>query len=334
MKITNFSLPELVATHLAFPFSPLKAREHLHEGHLKTQPWEKELETAAKFKIKIIPFTDPLYPAGSKQLPDAPLLLYSKGDLLPQDEESVSIVGTRAASPYGLLMAEQFAKEIAAYGLCIVSGLARGIDTAAHRGALSRGRTLAVIGSGLLSLYPKENEALAETIGRQGCVLSEYPLYTPPDKFQFPKRNRLIAALSLGSLFIEGACKSGGMITMDWAAKLKKICFTIPGRLDMESFKGNHLLLKSGKARLVENAQEMVSLLVPDRRPMENLTSPTASLNPRESVLIAQFPECEISFEELVIRTQTDAPALNALLSALLLKKTIRQLPGKLYKKV
>ncbi len=347
-------LSAFVALHLAYPFSPRKSLDLIQRWGgmealwsqtieadsplftiLQTGAWEKEIERAAKAGIRLLCLDDPEYPAALKQLSDPPLLIYCKGALNLCDREAIAIVGTRAASIYGMSMAERFGREVAAAGCTVVSGLARGIDTAAHQGALKTGTTIGIIGSGLHCLYPKENVRLAEEIAERGALISEYPLNTPPDKFQFPRRNRLIAALSLGCLLIEGAVKSGGMITIDRALELGKPCFTIPGRIDIENFSGNHALLKTGKGKLVENPQEMLSLLVPKREKTAQLTNvATTNLNSKESEFIALFTENEISFEELGLRSQLPVSSLNALLSALLLKNAVRQLPGRLFKKV
>ena len=346
------NLTALIALHLAFPFSPRKSFSLLQKWGsaealwnqniesssplfpiLQNKAWEKEIDLAKKNDVHLIPIDDPRYPLSLKQLTDPPLILYWKG--MPLEEHAIAIVGTRAASTYGLSMAERFGKELAAAGCTVVSGLARGIDTAAHQGALKEGKTIGIIGSGLNCLYPKENLHLAEKIVRQGAIVSEYPFNTPPDKFQFPRRNRLIAAFSLGCLFIEGPLKSGGMITVDRSLELGKTCFTIPGRIDIENFSGNHALIKTRKAKLVENAQEMISLLVPDYRCKKELIKAVSiSLNAKEKEFIAYFSESEISFDELIKHSQLPAPAVSALLSALLLKKAIQQLPGRFFKKV
>lgn len=159
---------------------------------------EKDRELAEKLGVRIVPYSSPLYPASLKQLSDPPAVLYVKGTLFPQDDKSIGVVGTRQCTLYGRESAEQFARGAASAGFTVISGMARGIDTAAHAGALESGRTIAVLGSGLAQIYPPENRKLAEKISEQGALISEFPLNAPPDKFRFPRRNRLVAALSRG----------------------------------------------------------------------------------------------------------------------------------------
>lgn len=223
----------------------------------------KEWELMERRGVTAIEHTDSRYPKSLKALRDFPPLIYVKGELLPSDGEGLAIVGTRQCSIYGQEMAEEMASEIAGQGITVVSGLARGVDTAAHRGALKRGRTVAVLGSGLAHVYPKENVSLVEEIAERGAVISELPMLTPPDKRHFPRRNRLVSALSRGVLLIEAPVKSGAMITMEIARKQGKFCFAIPGRIDVESFRGNHFLIKKQQALLVEKVEEMLSILLP-----------------------------------------------------------------------
>ena len=160
---------------------------------------DKEFEAALKLGINIIAHDDVEYPLGLKNIPDPPIVLYVKGELKPQDNISIAIVGSRRASYYGLSSAEKFARELSAKGLTIVSGMARGIDTYAHKGALKqRGRTIAVMGSGFNHVYPEENKQLAQDISGQGAVISEFPIDAGPLRQNFPRRNRIISGLSLG----------------------------------------------------------------------------------------------------------------------------------------
>ncbi len=344
----------LVALHLAFPHTPKKSHALIKSwgsaqaiadqkfdsstplfSILQKKSWEKEFEAAQKAKVSLIGFNDPLYPESLRRLPDAPLLLYCKGKLSPEDKIAVAVVGSRTPTSYGLRMAEAFGNDLVAMGCTVVSGLARGIDTKAHKGAvLNIGRTVGVLGSGLNHIYPAENQGLAEEISSCGAILSEYPMNTPPSPFQFPRRNRLITALSLGCVLIEGKEKSGGMIAIEWAHQLGIPCFTIPGPTSEKKFSGNHSLIRSRKARLVENAQEMVSLLVPNHSATKQFTNfAPIGLSAKECALYACFPEREISFDELILRSQTSAAVLEALLLALLMKNVIRQLPGRIYTK-
>jgi DNA processing protein len=210
-------------------------------------------------------------------------------------------------------MATKLSAEVASMGLTITSGLARGIDTAAHQGALSMGRSVAFIGSGLADLYPRDNIKLADEIAKRGAVISEYPMKTAPAKHLFPRRNRLIAAFSKGVLLVEAPIKSGAMITMDYAHDLEKFCFALPGRADLESFRGNHFLIKNRKALLVENGQEMLSLLQPEKGKTSFQPKKTfAFLEKDEQSVLSVFPSEEISFEELAAKIELPTSKLSA----------------------
>lgn len=297
--------------------------------------WKEDLDLVQKQGISLLPFTDPKYPDSLKILSDFPLLLYINGRLEEKDCKSIGVVGTRQCTLYGREMADSLAQDFAAVGFTVVSGLARGIDTAAHSGALKSGRTIAILGSGLGYIYPKENNNLAEQIACQGAVISENPMNTQPDKYLFPRRNRLISALSQGMLLIEAPIKSGAMITMDMAFSQGKKCFALPGRADCETFKGNHSLIKKGRASLVENYPEMVNILQPENPLLSagiNLPLPL-NVDPEELRVIESFPPGEISLEEIAFRTKLPIAKLSSLLMGLVLKQIVREFPGKLYKK-
>jgi DNA processing protein len=302
----------------------------------KDSSWEVNFEIAYKNQATIIPFYSDHYPKKLLELPDFPILLYVKGKILSIDQRSIAIVGTREASVYGREMADRFSQDLANYGFTVVSGLARGIDTAAHYGALRRGRTLAVIGSGLANIYPPENLDLAQVISTKGALISEFPMNTAPDRQNFPQRNRIVAGLTLGTLLIEAPVKSGAMITMDKALTYKKRLFAIPGRLDNENFSGNHVLIKNGQAQLVENAKDIMEqfdqLFGGNLPPVNSFKHPI--LEKEEEVLLSLLPNEELNIDEIVQLTKYPVTKLNVLLMSLLLKKTIKLYPGKIYKKV
>jgi len=287
-------------------------------------------------KAQIIPFYAQNYPKRLLEIADHPLLLYIKGDLSPKDHHAIAIIGTRQASIYGLEMAQQLARDLATQGITVVSGLARGIDSAAHEGALKTGRTLAVIGSGLANLYPPENRQLAEQIATQGGVLTEFPMETPPDRLNFPQRNRIVAAMTMGSLLIEAPVRSGAMLTMERARNYKRNLFALPGRADQESFKGNHMLIKTGSAHLVENARDVLSAYEElfTWIPPKTAVSTGIPLDKEELQLLEQMSGEEISLEELQRKSGLPATRVTILLMSLVLKKIIKEFPGKFYKKV
>lgn len=221
---------------------------------------EKELELIFKKKIKIITLADAAYPVLLKQIPDPPPFLTYVGSL---DNQSpcLSVVGSRTATAYGLRSAEHLAYKLAAKGFQVVSGLARGIDAMAHRGALkAKGKTIAVLGSGLNKIYPRENIPLFHAIAETGTVFSEFKLNTDPFASNFPVRNRIIAGLSCGSIVVEAARRSGSLITARLAGEYNREVFAVPGSIQSKKSEGTHSLLKQG-ARLVENEMDIIDEL-------------------------------------------------------------------------
>lgn len=296
----------------------------------------KELDLIEQHGVQLIPFTSPLYPKSLLELHDHPALLYVRGNLKPQDQRSIAIVGTRQASIYGNEFAESLARDLAANGFTVVSGLARGIDTAAHRGALQRGRTLAVIGSGLANIYPTENVGLAEEICANGALISEFPMSTPPDRQNFPQRNRIVSGMTLSALLIEAPLKSGAMITMEKAFQYKKRLFALPGRVDSGNFTGNHFLIKSGKAHLIENAEDILThfdALFPSFVSGSSHYRPTL-LDGEEKALFDAMPNLEITLEELFSKAILPPHQVSGVLMSLVLKKMVKEFPGKIYKKL
>ncbi|MBU9889290.1 MAG: DNA-processing protein DprA [Candidatus Omnitrophica bacterium] len=232
------------------------------KGALRILSPERELDRCIAENIRLFPVTDPAYPRSLKEIADPPLVLYLKGAVEETDQNAVAIVGTRHPSFYGRTQARRFGKGLADQGLTIVSGMARGIDQAAHEAALevSYGRTLAVLGSGLDVVYPKENEGLYERIVTRGAVLSEYPLGTPPLPENFPRRNRIISGLCYGVLVIEAHSRSGSLITAHQAADQGREVFALPGPVDQLTSRGTHRLLKEG-ACLVEGPEDIGEVL-------------------------------------------------------------------------
>ena len=245
---------------------PVKELEHISgigakiAGRIKDFNWQdldKELELVRKHKIEVVTIADSDYPESLRQIPDPPLVLYFKGKS-DWTGFNFAIVGSRKASLYGLSVAEKFAQQLAALGVVIVSGMARGIDTASHKGALkAKGATLAVLGSGLLNIYPPENESLAEKIAESGAVISEFPLNTPPLRENFPRRNRIVSGLARGVLVVEAAERSGALITADLALDQGKDVFAVPGKVDSPTSLGANHLIKQG-AKLVNSIEDIL----------------------------------------------------------------------------
>lgn len=298
--------------------------------------WQQNLELVDRLEAKIIPYTSPTFPKRLLELPDHPLLLYVQGDLIPSDSNSIAVVGTRNASIYGRESAEKISYDLSVAGFTVVSGLARGIDTAAHAGALRGGRTIAVIGSGLADIYPQENTVLAKTIARKGVLISEFPMATPPDRQNFPQRNRIVSGMTLGTLLIEAPIKSGAMITIEKAIGQKRRVFALPGRTDNEGFRGNHLLIKRGQAQLVENASDIIESFhdLFGLQPIAVKQKHSIMLSSEENSFLVQMPNHEISIEEMVQLTKLPVMRVNVLVTSLILKKVLKEFPGKVYKKI
>jgi DNA processing protein len=286
--------------------------------------------------IQVISYAQANYPQKLLEISDYPLILYVKGTLQAGDQRSLAIVGTRQASIYGLEMTRSLSTDLAAAGFTIISGLARGIDTAAHAAACEKGRTIAVLGSGLCCLYPKENEHLAQKICQTGALISEYPPATPPDRHHFPRRNRIVSGMSLGTILIEAPLQSGAMITMDQAMQQGRRAFAIPGRADTENFRGNHHLIKKQRAELIENSKDVIMsfsdmfVALPTKLSIQN----SIPLEKEEEIFIRQLPQEELSIEDIAVRTKLPIAKINVLLMSLVLKKILKEYPGRIYKKI
>lgn len=303
---------------------------------LRQTVWKEDLILAERLNVQLIPFTSPHYPKRLLDLSDPPILLYVQGTLNPEDQRCLAVVGTRQASLYGQEMAMQLSLQLARQGFTIVSGLARGIDTAAHQGALKGGRTLAVLGSGLNCLYPRENSALAGAIRQQGALISEFSMTTPPDRPHFPQRNRIVSGMTMGTLLIEAPLKSGAMNTAERALSQKRPVFVLPGRVDQENFRGNHGLIKDNKGLLVENIQDILRHFDEPSLPLtfHPSPSPKMTLEKEEEELLRRMPVQEMSVEELLSYFSWPIAKLNVLLMSLVLKKRLKEYPGKIYKKI
>ncbi len=264
---------------------------NLHAGSVLDPA--REMDQCAHQGIRLVAYQDEEYPANLRLLDDAPLVLYVRGRLLTADAQAVAVVGSRLPSVYGRTHAERLGKELAESGLTVVSGLAQGIDQAAHRGTLSvpHGRTLAVLGSGLDRLYPKGSELLVEAIASQGAVLSEFALGTEPQAWNFPRRNRIISGLSRGVLVVEAHLKSGSLITARLAAEQGREVFAMPGPVDHWTSRGTHQLLREGAA-LVESAQDVVQALAYALKPFQRELPYTAISGdrPKKKVIAANKP--------------------------------------------
>jgi len=297
---------------------------------------EEELRMVEEANVRLMTFLDGEYPENLKQIYDPPIILYVKGSLSPKDKHAIAIVGSRRSTLYGRDSATRLARQLASAGITIVSGLARGIDTAAHEGALqAKGRTIGVLGSGFHHPYPLENCKLMERIAESGAVISEYPMRTTPDKMNFPIRNRIISGLSLGVVVGEAPRHSGAMITATHALHQNRSVFAVPGRVDSPTFKGNHRLIKEG-AKLVEDADDILSefeyLFPPEAMKVEKGAQgqgPTPLLDEKEQKIFNLLSAEEKDIEEIIIQSGLPAKDVSVILLRLEVKRLIRQLPGK-----
>ncbi len=315
----------------------------------KVDPRE-ELSLAADNNVKIIAYDDSLYPKSLRYTPDPPYLLYVKGDLKPQDIKSIGIVGTRHASRYGREQSERFGRDLAQLGFTVISGLARGVDTFAHRGALSvRGRTIAVIGSGLLQVYPPENRDLLAEIAGTAAVISEFPMNSSPTRNTFPRRNRIIAGMSLGILVVEAPQRSGALITAKQAQEMGSEVFALPGMVDQEQSIGCHKLIRDG-AVLVTSAADILAeigeldqdvlpevMTALNNTPVANkplsVQSAENADNKEAKILNALGTE-SLHIDELCVELSLSAAEVSSSLMVLELQGLVSSEPGAFYRKI
>ncbi|MBL7151195.1 MAG: DNA-protecting protein DprA [Candidatus Omnitrophica bacterium] len=297
---------------------------------------EKEFTAVKKRGLKLLTLDDADYPQWLKAIPGPPIVLYLKGNFKEEDRFSIAIVGSRRASFYGLACAQRFAAGLAARGITVVSGMARGIDTSAHKGALKQGgRTIAVIGSGFNDIYPQENAGLAEEISRSGAVVSEFPMEMAPLRQNFPRRNRIISGLSMGVLVAEAAQNSGALITADFALEQGREVFALPGKVDSATSYGTNGLIKQG-AKLVSCVEEILEDLqiCPAAKSQHNRNAAVGpaldtGMQQEEDKVYSLIPEESIELDSLAEKTNMDIPKISGILLKLQLKKLIKQLPGK-----
>jgi DNA processing protein len=296
--------------------------------------FEAELEAVDRIGARIITLADVEYPKSLATMYDPPLALYIWGELLPADEKSLAMVGSRSATNYGIGVADRFGFRLAKLGFTVVSGLARGIDAASHRGALkAKGRTIAVLGGTLNCLYPPENAGLAEEIAASGAVISEYPLGRQADRQTFPYRNRIISGLTMGTLVVECGRKSGTLHTADAALEQGKTVFAIPGRIDSPSSQGTNHLIKNG-ACLVDSVDDVLhefELFEPIGQQELPLAAarPEIPMSAEEKQLVKVLWQGALDLDSLSRASGVPIHRVSALLIGLELKRVIRMLPGR-----
>lgn len=307
---------------------------------------EKELAEVRKRGWTLLHWDEVQYPKLLKEIFDPPPLLYVRGKVELLARHAISIVGTRRPTPYGNQMAERLARDLAERGLAIVSGLARGIDSTAHKGALAspRGATVGVLGTGLDVVYPKENKKLFAQMEERGCIISEFPLGTFPAPQNFPIRNRVIAGMALGVVVVEGAQYSGSLITARLAMEFSREVFGVPGNATQPTSFGPNLLIKQG-AKLVSEWQDVVDELPTEIRaelvPVESPGAAQRNLLAEESLGATERALYDLlntdqarHIDEIVEESQLNSSEVLAALFELEMKGLVRQLPGKQFVKV
>ena len=289
---------------------------------------EGTLAWAAVEGHAILTLADADYPCALLEIPDPPALLYLHGRCELLARPAIAVVGSRNATPQGVSNAEQFSRSFSAAGFTIVSGLALGIDAAAHRGGLDRvGSTIAVLGTGADIFYPQHNRALGERIAREGLLISEFPLGTPPRGSNFPRRNRIISGLTRGCLVVEAALASGSLITARFAAEQGRDVFAIPGSIHSPHAKGCHALIKQG-AKLVESAQDLLQELG-----MEGAATTPGANSAAQTGLLASIGYDPCDVDALCARSGLTPDVVSAMLLQLELDGKVTSLPGGLYQR-
>jgi DNA processing protein len=349
--LAAFGLPDNVFIQPAEALAQLVSSEQAQALRREPEGWAAAVDAAwqwlqeatAAGERRILTLADDEYPQGQLNIADPPLMLYVVGQVRSPWPAAVAVVGSRNPTPQGLANARQFSRSFAQAGLTVVSGLALGVDGAAHEGALEgaapgRVATIAVVGTGLDRVYPSQHLELAQRIARDGLLVSEYPLGTPPLAPNFPKRNRIIAALSQGTLVVEAALRSGSLITARQAAEQGKDVFAIPGSIHAPQSRGCHALLKQG-AKLVESAQDVLEeLSLPGSRvaaaAAQTTDEPAHSGRPEDASVLAALGFDPVSLDALVARTGIAPSHLQARLLELELEGEVARLPGGLFQRV
>lgn len=318
----------------------------------RSQDFRDELAGIRTHRVRLLTLADADYPPGLRWIADPPSVLYIRGQLTSVHQLALAVIGSRKPTPYGKLSAQRFSQMLAERGYAVVSGLARGIDSLAHRGALQAGgQTIAVLGSGINVVYPPENQGLFEQICSQGAALSEFPLNTKPDRWNFPRRNRIISGLSLGILVIEAAANSGSLHTARYALDQGREVFAVPGRINDPNSRGTNGLIKKG-AKLVETIDDILDELpeqirtsaqqvrtsvqqVEDGGGVTELPSspepvPT-DLSPQEAQILASLSPDETHIDAIMETCQLPVHVVAGILLTLELRGLVQQFPGKFF---
>lgn len=293
-----------------------------------------EMEKLAKLNARIITTWDKEYPSLLKKIYDPPIMFYCMGNFTENDNYSIAVVGTRIPTNYGKVQAEKFSAELSEQKITITSGLARGIDSIAHKTALRRNeRTIAVVGSGLDVIYPPENRNLFSEIAENGVIISEYKPGTKPDAPNFPKRNRIISGMSLGCLVVETGITGGAMRTASFALDQNREVFAVPGNVGIRQSEGTNLLILKGEAKLVRSAEDILVELELKLKPIlgQNIPREYVELNLFEEKIIASLNNEPLQIDKIAVNTNLSTSDCLVHLLSLEFKGLVKQLPGKMF---
>ena len=338
--LTRFETPEAI---LAAPRHSLMSVQGISDTTADAiASWESsidlpgELKRIQDFGCEIVTQEDENYPALLREIYDPPIVLYVKGTLTVRDKNSVAIVGSRMTTSYGTSAARKLGYQLAYMGVTVISGGARGIDTAAHQGALSaKGRTVAVLGTGINIVFPAENAQLFEKIASNGAIITQFPFNRPADKQTFPIRNRIVAGMTLGTVVVEANLTSGALITANFAVEQGRQVFAVPGPIDSPRSKGCHDLIKKG-AKLCEGAEDIVTefeYLFPttNKLPAGGPQLPGLTLTENEKLVFEALGTEELFIDDVIEKTGLPASAVSVALLTLEVKRLVKQMPGKLF---
>lgn len=297
-----------------------------------------ELERISDFGATVITQESLSYPNSLREIHSPPIVLYVWGELQERDQHAIAVIGSRRTTYYGTESAKKLSYQLAYAGLTIVSGLARGIDTAAHQGAIAaKGRTIPVIGSGLLKLYPPENAALAEKIRNgNGAIVSEFSMEIEPDRQTFPMRNRIISGWSQGILVVEAGLNSGALITASQAIEQGRSVYAVPGHINAASAMGSNRLIQQG-AKLVMDASDILDdlqILLPESKPIVTAARPLPELSESERDVYDAIEASETGIDAIAAKCNLPSPTVSSVLLRLELKRLVKQLPGKHFVKL
>ena len=292
-----------------------------------------QLESIERSGCRLVSYWSDEYPNRLKAIYDPPPFYFIKGEITEADSYSLAVVGTRGITEYGKVMTEKIVTELARDGLTIISGLATGVDSLAHKAALNiGGRSIGVLGSGLDRIYPQENVGLSSKLIEKGALISEFPMGTAPDRGNFPQRNRIISGLSLGTLVIEGDVKSGAMITAYYAVDQNREVFALPGRADSRASRGPHRLIRNG-AKLVTEAEDILTELaaIADVARKPRQTKLDFDLTSDEQAIMTLLNTEPMHIDDIAEKCAATTSLTLATLLGLELRSLIRQLPGKMF---